>query len=273
MSGASDYVLGHTARELDRLDLQGVLYRGVTRRAVVEAGVGAGWRVLDLGCGSGDVTRLVADLVGPNGAVVGVDRDEDAVRAAQARTTSAHVRFLAAEARGSVPGAPFDALVGRFFLMHQRDPAAVLADAARAVRGGGVVVMVESSMDTLREGIHSRPRSELYDRVVRWKCDVVGGAGADLHAGMRLRETFERAGLPAPVTRLEARVDGAADSPVWTYMAESVKSMLPRARALGISTGPVDPVDTLARRLRDEVVGMAGVVLLWPVVCAWTRVP
>jgi ubiquinone/menaquinone biosynthesis C-methylase UbiE len=273
MSEASDYVLGHTARELDRLDLQGVLYRDVTRRALVDAGVGAGWRVLDLGCGSGDVTRVAADLVGPDGSVVGVDRDEDAIRAAEARTEASHVRFLAAEAGGSVPGAPFDALVGRFVLMHQPDPSAVLGDAARAVRSGGVVVMVESSMDILRDGVHSRPTSPLYDRVVRWKCQVVEGAGADLHAGMRLREVFEGAGLAAPATRLEARVDGDPRSPVWTYMAESVRSMLPRARELGISTEPVDPVDSLASRLRDEVVGMGGVVVLWPVVCAWARKP
>ena len=69
------YVLGHSARELDRLDLQGVLYRDITRRALLDGGLQSGMRVLDIGCGSGDVARIAAQIVGPCGSVLGVDRD------------------------------------------------------------------------------------------------------------------------------------------------------------------------------------------------------
>jgi len=273
---ASDpYVLGHLPRELDRLDLQGALYRDVTRRALIAGGVAAGMRVLDLGSGSGDVSFLAAELVGPGGSVLGIDRDAGTVEAARSRARhrgAAHVAFRAAAISDVLEDGPFDALVGRFILMHQPDAPAALRGALRNIRPGGPVVFIESCMAALAD-YHSLPHSPLYDAVVRWKCAVVRGAGADLEAGLRLRRTFMSAGLPGPVTRLEAHVEGGPDSLLYAYMAESVRSMLPQARTLGIPGFDDAAVDTLANRLRDEVISQNGVLMNWPVVAAWARVP
>lgn len=51
----------------------------MTGRLVNECGIAAGMRVLDIGCGTGDVSMLLADAVGPSGKVVGIDREERAV--------------------------------------------------------------------------------------------------------------------------------------------------------------------------------------------------
>lgn len=276
-SGAEDgYVLGHTPRELDRLDRQGALYRDATHRVLGDAGVGPGMRVLDLGSGSGDVAFLAGERVGPTGLVVGVERNGGTVEAARRRAdarAATHVRFVAAELEDYVSDEPFDAVIGRFILMHQPDPAAVLAAALRNLRPGGCVAFVESTMASLRGAPHSHPHSPLYDQVVRWKCDVVEGAGADLAAGLRLRSIFVAAGLPEPTTRMEARVEGGERSPIYAFMAESVRSMLPQARKLGITGFDEASVDTLEERLRSEVVESGGVLVAWPVVTAWCRKP
>jgi ubiquinone/menaquinone biosynthesis C-methylase UbiE len=73
------YVLDRSDRELDRLDLQGIIYRDATRRALTDCGIAPGMRVLDIGCGSGDVARLAASLVGPSGSVLGVDMNAESV--------------------------------------------------------------------------------------------------------------------------------------------------------------------------------------------------
>ncbi|MCI0435091.1 MAG: class I SAM-dependent methyltransferase [Gemmatimonadetes bacterium] len=277
MSTASDpgrYVLGHTERELDRLDLQGALYRDVTRCAMIDAGIGEGTRVLDIGCGSGDVSFLAAELVGPHGFVLGIDREAITVEAARRRASdrgATHVEFRIANVRDRIEDRAFDALVGRFILMHQQDPAAVLAAAARNVRSGGAVVLIESCMAAIA-AYHSFPHSPVYDTVVRWKCAVVGGSGADLEAGLRLRATFLGAGLPEPAMRFDARVEGGPDSPLYGYMAESVRSMLPQAHALGIEGFDESSVDTLADRLRADVLSRDGLLVNWPVVAAWTHV-
>ena len=276
-SGAGEgahYLLGHTEEELRRLDIQGDLYRDITRRAFRDAGVGPGMRVLDIGCGSGDVSLTVAELVGPDGHVVGVDRGSKAVETARRKTRDLgveNVRFETCEIHEIDRPEAFDALVGRFVLMHQPDPAAALAAAVRSVRPGGVVVMIESYMELIRTGGHSEPTSALYDRIVRFKSDVVRGAGADLHAGGRLPRTFVEAGLDPPVCRLETRVEGGRESPYYEYVEQSVRSMLPEARRLGLAGFSEEDVEGLAHRLRQEVVQMNGSLVVWPVVAAWTR--
>ena len=268
------YVLGHADREHDRLDLQGVLYRDITRATFVRAGLEPGMRVLDLGSGSGDVSLLAAEIVGPNGSVVGVDRDEGTVERARARAAAegAHnVSFMVGEVGAEPEGAPFDALVGRFILMHLPEPAEALAAAARWIRPDGVVAMIESNMETLVAGDHSRPHSRLYARVIRWKCAVVNSCGADLRAGLRLREVFLDAGLPAPTTHMEAPVEGGPDSIYYRYVAESVRSMLPMAIAAGLEDFEAVEVKTLEEELREEAEATGGVLVAWPVVSACCR--
>jgi SAM-dependent methyltransferase len=232
--------------------------------------------VLDIGCGTGDVSVTVADVVGPQGSVLGIDRGPDAVAAARVKAEGlgiGHAHFEVTEIDDLHPPEPFDALVGRFVLMHQPDPAGALRTASACVRPGGVVAMVESYMELLRTGGHSEPPSPLYGEVVRFKCAVVEGAGADLHAGGRLRTTFLDAGLPDPECRLETRLEGGAHSPYYEYVAESVRSMLPEARRLGIDTYREADVNDLAARLREEVVAVRGSLLVWPVVTAHARLP
>jgi ubiquinone/menaquinone biosynthesis C-methylase UbiE len=268
------YVLDRSHRELDRLDLQGLIYADATRRALRGAGIGTGMRILDLGCGSGDVTRLAAELVGASGSVLGIDMDAESVRAASERAQRlgvTNVAFAVGEAAlFAAPGA-FDALIARFFLMHQPSAAQTLAGAARAVRPGGIVTMLESHMAGLPDTQHSHPHSDLYDEVLRWKCRVVAAAGADIEAGLGLYRSFLEAGLPAPALRMEAPVEGGADSLLYRYMAESVRSMLPMADAHGIGGFSPARVARLEMDLRDEVVANDGVLVCWPVVCANCR--
>jgi hypothetical protein len=127
-------------------------------------------------------------------------------------------------------------------------------------------------MDVLLTGGHSFPHSPLYDEVVRWKSAVVPGAGADLHAGARLRTVFMAAGLPSPFARMEAEIAGEADSPYYEYLALSIRSMQPEAARQGLGgLADADP-DVVVARLRDEVARTGGCLVVWPVVAAWCRV-
>ena len=74
-SAASDYALGNTDAEHERLIRQAKWLATPTERCFREAGIGQGQCVLDLGSGVGDVTLLLARIVGPAGEVVGVERD------------------------------------------------------------------------------------------------------------------------------------------------------------------------------------------------------
>ena len=91
-----NYVLGQSPYEYERLTLQAKVLRPFTEKFFMMAGLGPGMRVLEVGSGMGDVALLAAEMVGPGGRVLGVDRDAAGLEKAHG---SAGLFFL-----GLVPG-------------------------------------------------------------------------------------------------------------------------------------------------------------------------
>jgi ubiquinone/menaquinone biosynthesis C-methylase UbiE len=87
-----EYVLGNAPRELQRLISQDRILRPITQRLLREAGLQEGMRVLDLGCGTGAVSLLAAEIVGPSGSVVGIDQSADAIAKAEECTREAKLQ-------------------------------------------------------------------------------------------------------------------------------------------------------------------------------------
>jgi ubiquinone/menaquinone biosynthesis C-methylase UbiE len=270
------YVCGHTAREHYRIGAQSSDFHAITRDEFIEAGIAPGMRVLDIGCGAGDVSALVHGIVGSTGRVVGLDRSAEAIDAARRRLSERGldgVEFVTGDIESADDAtfgdatrkAPFDAVVGRFVLMHQREPANTLRAAAAHVRPGGIVAMIESHMDLSVAPVHSYPHSSAYDRMLRWMTATIRAAGGHADMGLRLRAVFRDAGLPEPVVRLHAKVEGGPDSMIYRYTAESLRSMLPLARDFGIVDLTDTDVDALEEQLRTEALASDG-VLISPVI-------
>src|SRR6476660_5533553 len=130
----SDYVLGHTAQELERLNKKAALVEPFTRLCLEGAGISSGMRVLDVGCGGGDVSLLARELVGADGEVVGVDRSEAAVAHAIGRASAnkfTNMFFRIGDPSEIAFERTFDAIIGRYVLVFQPDPAAMLGKLAR----------------------------------------------------------------------------------------------------------------------------------------------
>ncbi len=81
----TSYVFGHSEEEMQRLIRQSRLINPLTRRFLEQAGISTGMKVLDVGSGPGDVVMLLAERVGPGGAVVGVEIDPATLDIARAR--------------------------------------------------------------------------------------------------------------------------------------------------------------------------------------------
>jgi ubiquinone/menaquinone biosynthesis C-methylase UbiE len=272
-SGPPTYVCGHAPRELDRLALQSRIYEAITRRLLVRAGVGNGQQVIDLGCGGGDVSLIAAEAVGRRGAVVGVDRSVDAVAAARARAADLpEVRFVVSELDAWQPAAPVDAVIGRFVLMHQPDPAAMLVRVREWVKPGGVVAFVESDTAACLPGRHSQPHSPTYQRIVDVWLATMRAAGAHADMGARLVSAFVAAGLPDASSEVETYTSGDPASPIVRFAVESLRSMLPMAVAAGIPTPAADELEGLETRLRREVAASQGVLSAPPAHAVWARV-
>jgi protein-L-isoaspartate O-methyltransferase len=121
--------LGYSEEEQERLIRQARRLAPWTRRLFRTAGISAGQRVLDVGSGIGDVSMILSEIVGPEGSVLGLERDAGSIATAQSRVAKAgihNVSFLEAEALDPPLSGTFDAIVGRFILMYMPDPSLVL---------------------------------------------------------------------------------------------------------------------------------------------------
>jgi SAM-dependent methyltransferase len=263
------YPFSDRVAEDERLVAQGRLFDPLTHRLLREAGLAPGMRVLDLGSGAGNVTRLAAELVGPRGSVVGLERDPAAVELARRRTDAGNVEFRVGDVQtldGLEDG--FDVVVGRLVLMYLTDPAAALARAAARVRPGGLICMHEADLAYL----WASPRTALWDEVRDYFLTALDKAGIEPRMGPTLCTAFRAAGLPAPRLLVEAFADGGPAAPSWGW-ANVVTAAVPLMERLGVATrGDVDPA-TLADRLLGETLARDGCVIGPPMTGAWTTRP
>ena len=269
--GDAIYAPGYSEEERRRLIEQAGFFGGFTERLFVDAGIGPGMRVLDVGCGVGDISLLAASLVGPEGAVLGVDRDSLALGHARERVSAmglTNVDFVEGDIRELTFDEPFDAAVGRLVLMYLADPADTLRRIADLLRTGGIVAFQEL---TLAEGGLAYPEAPLLLRTGDLINETFRRAGTEMEMGLKLYSAFIAAGLPAPHMRAERPIGGGPDYPGYRWMAQITRSILPLMEQLGVASAEEIDVETLQERLRDEVAGSGGVVAMPTLMGAWAR--
>jgi SAM-dependent methyltransferase len=265
------YALGHSELELERLAHQAQLFAPFTRQLFEQAGIVPGMRILDVGCGAGDVAFLAAELVGPNGEVVGADRSAAAVERAVARAQKqgiSNVNFLEGDPAVLEFEQQFDAVVGRLVLMYYPDPVDAIRKLVRHVRRGGLIIFQEFDMENAR----SFPPAPTFDRAVGWMKQTLTATNTRIQLGLELYPVFLAAALPGPKLRMDALIGGGSEFPC-EILAAAIQSLLPMMEKLQIATSAEVEVSTLAERMYEEVVAGKGVVLSPALVGAWTRRP
>jgi ubiquinone/menaquinone biosynthesis C-methylase UbiE len=104
-----------------------------------------GQRVLDIGCGFGDTTQQIAELVGPEGEAVGVDAAPRFIETAEAEAREAGVsnaKFLVADVQLDDLGGPYDQAFSRMGTMFFISPVAAMRNVCRSLVPGGRLAMV-----------------------------------------------------------------------------------------------------------------------------------
>jgi ubiquinone/menaquinone biosynthesis C-methylase UbiE len=267
----TDYALGRTQAEYQRLIEQADILRPITERMLVAAGVKPGLRVLDVGCGVGDVSFLVACLVGPEGSVIGVDLDADALKFADERRAAqgiVSVEFRQSDARSADSGRLFDAAVGRLVLLYMSDPTEALRQIARRVRPGGVVTFQEP---VTRHGVGAATRQPALARLNELLGETFERSGARPDVGEELYWRMLDAGLE-PDSKPFAEIPlGSADQAYrrWSAFAQS---MLPKMVEYGLAAEK-DILDLLERLHREMIPDRGLFPLTGLMVCQWARKP
>ena len=254
-SADTTYTLGRTSHETTRLIEQSRIYGESTQRLCKRAGITAGMRVLEIGSGAGDVALMLAELVGQEGQIVGVDVNPVILETARQRATESGIRnveFIAGDARGFAFADKFDAIVGRFVLMYMADPGEAFAKLVTYLNPGGIIAFQEPEYTLYPALLH--PDTPLMNQLIKWILDAFEHSGAHLDMGIGLYQAFVDAGLPPPTMHFESPIGAEKTWAGYRYMATIFQSLLPLLEKYGLATAEQVDVDTLASRIRQEVI-------------------
>jgi ubiquinone/menaquinone biosynthesis C-methylase UbiE len=191
-------------------------------------------RILDVGCGAGDVALLASQLVGESGAVVGIDRSEAAILAARARAATAkNVHFLVKSPHDPLETASFDVVIGRYVLIFQDDVPSFIRASARLAKPGGIVAFHE--IDDA-DDFAALPEIPLWSQANEWLMSALRSLVPNPDVAGKLVDSFSQAGLGTPALFCEVPIGDGEQSPSFARRLAQLLRVRPlllkRARAI-----------------------------------------
>ena len=231
--------------------------------------------MLDVGCGTGDVSMLAADMVGPGGAVIAIDYSREALALARERAHAAghhNIEFLEGKAEAFNTRDSFDFAVGRYVLVHQSDPAAFIGAVARNVRPGGVIAFHEVGVYDTRNP--TTPPIPLWSKVYAWIVAAFQSVMPHPDVGARMVEHFHEAGLAKRTPTLFCGIStgGGLQSPLYGWTVHTLRSLIPQLEKIGAATADEIGIDILARNsLARCHHGLHAQLMSFTQFCGWAR--
>jgi 2-polyprenyl-3-methyl-5-hydroxy-6-metoxy-1,4-benzoquinol methylase len=189
----SRYAICGGSEGKERLKLISQVMLPTTSQLLKTAGISDGMKCLDVGCGGGYVTLLMAGLVGPQGKVVGTDSDAAILALAREDAEAGHfenVEFRHTDASNCQGEAEYDLVYARFVLTHLSEPEKCLNAMLKASKLKGVIVIEDIDF----AGSFCYPYCAAYQRYTELYQQVVHQRGGDPNIGPKLPGMLRRAG-------------------------------------------------------------------------------
>ena len=157
------------------------------------AGLKEGMKCLDVGCGNGEFTRRIAEIIGPKGHITGIDFDPAIIAIAQDGSgNDGNIEFSVMDIAQDEPDdEAYDFIFCRFILSHLQSPAEVVQRLFSALKAEGVLAVEDVDFG----GSFSYPPSEAFDQYVRWYTGLGIQKGSNPRIGPLLVELIKSAGF------------------------------------------------------------------------------
>ncbi|MBL8797716.1 MAG: methyltransferase domain-containing protein [Planctomycetia bacterium] len=195
MKGSHSYILATGQHDVDRLRLLNQVYGPGSEALLRRAGLAPGMRVVEMGCGSGNMSCWLASQVGETGSVVGFDASPEQIEQARRQAQERGLKNLTFElASAYTPGLPaesFDLAYGRLVLMHLVRPADALLALHGLVRPGGRLVCEEMDVS----GLLCDPPAPAMERFVDLNLQLGDQRGVQFRLGRSLHRLFRLLGI------------------------------------------------------------------------------
>jgi ubiquinone/menaquinone biosynthesis C-methylase UbiE len=185
---AEEYILGNSISEIKRLEIQASLFESLTKQTLLNAGLKKGMSCIDIGCGSGSVSRLMARMVGKTGRIVGVDIDDKYLQYCSRRNIALkqNIEFIHHDICKSQldSNEEFDIVYARFVFQHLRDKRQAIRSMKRLVKKGGAVIIQD--LDHAPGSWLCYPENEVFNTLRKVYVALIKNAGGDPLAGRKL---------------------------------------------------------------------------------------
>ncbi len=268
--GSGRYPIESRQGEFARLRMQAEAMAFDAGVMLDRIGVGAGWRCLDLGCGVGGITDLLAARAGPSGRVVGLDSDPSKLGAARAWAQGQGldaVEFVEDDAYQSrLDRAAFDLVHVRFLFSTAGQIDALLAEALALTARGGVLAVQEPDVETL----NCFPPHPAWERLKSALEGVFGAIGGDVRLAQRLYRLLRGADLEEVAYR-PFLVGATSDQAMADYLPQTVESVRSTILDQGLLTEP--ELDDALAACRAHLADPDTVSTSYLVAQVWGRKP
>jgi SAM-dependent methyltransferase len=191
-----EYLLANQPSELERLQLQSLVWEPTGRQLLSRIGSGSGGRALDVGCGALGWLRILGEWVGPCGQVVGTDVYEsllDAARSFLEAEGISNLELLVDDLFESKLGPrSFDLVHARFLIAPLGRGPEQVASYRRLVRPAGSLVLEEWDLGSW----HFNPPAPAAERLIRLLSEIFASLGGE--AGRGLPDLLREIGVEEP---------------------------------------------------------------------------
>ena len=189
---AEGYILGNLDSEVRRLEIQAAFFENLTTDTLLNAGLKEGMSCMDIGCGSGSVSRLMARIVGKTGRVVGVDVDDRYLQDRSRRNIALkqNIEFVRHDiSKSRLDGkSDFDMIYSRFLFQHLRDRKGAVRSMKQMIKKDGAIMIQD--LDHAPGSWLCYPENKSFNTLRKVYVALIRKAGGDPLIGRKLYKLF-----------------------------------------------------------------------------------
>lgn len=243
----------------------------ITRRLIEAGNIKSGMKVLDLGCGDGNVTFMLSKYIGSDGIVVGIDSNENAIKSAIKKSKEyghSNLYFQVADITQEfkIEYSDFDAIIVRRVLMYLPDSQKAIENSMKYLKPSGLFLVQENNISHTPIGLDSLPLHNKINGLIK---KTLEKENVNSNIGFELHTILSNTGLIVEKIWAEALLCTPNQHTPWAFLAKVLKDRMIAQKVIN-DVSDLE-LDTIEERLTIERYGSNITFITDLVFCAVAR--